>query len=115
MCRSLPACQRRRAEPQPPRFAFHASFGAFALRYWTASKLLRQLRRLSLSGVDHVERAAVLAVFDGKSYDTADAYKPQPKFNVAAEIFEAWLRDNFEAGRVALSPDIRNESLINAQ
>jgi hypothetical protein len=71
--------------------------------------------RLSLSGVDHVDRAAVPTVFDGESYDTADAYEPQPKFNVTAEIFEAWLRDSFEAGLVALSPDIRNESLINAQ
>src|SRR5712672_1907945 len=79
------------------------------------SKLPRQLCRSSLSGVDHVDRAAVPAVFDGERYDTADAYEPQPKFNVTAEIFEAWLRDSFEAGRVALSPDIRNESLINAQ
>jgi hypothetical protein len=77
--------------------------------------LPRQLCRLSLSGVDHVDRAAVPTVFDGKSYDTADTYEPQPKFNVTAEIFEAWLRDRFEACLVALSPDIRNESLINAQ
>jgi hypothetical protein len=55
------------------------------------------------------------SVFDGESYDTADAYEPQPKFDVTAEIFEAWLRDSFEAGRVALSPDIRNESFIDAQ
>jgi hypothetical protein len=79
------------------------------------SKLSRQLYRLSLSGVDHVDRAAVPSVFDGESYDTADAYEPQPKFNVTAEIFEAWLRDSFKAGLVALSPDIRDESLINAQ
>jgi hypothetical protein len=79
------------------------------------SKLPRQLYRLSLSGVDHVDRAAVPSVFDGESYDTADAYEPQPKFNVAAEIFEAWLRDSFETGLVALSPDRRNESLIDAQ
>src|SRR5437899_9722847 len=79
------------------------------------SKLPRQLCRSSLSGVDHLDRAAVPAVFDGKSYDIADAYEPQPKFNVAAEIFEAWLRDSFEASRFALSPDVRNESLVNAQ
>jgi hypothetical protein len=54
-------------------------------------------------------------VFDGKRYNAADAYEPQPEINVTAEIFEAWLRDSFEAGLVALSPDIRNESLINAQ
>ena len=75
----------------------------------------RQLYRLSLSRLDHVDCSAVPSVFDGTSYDTADAYEPQPKFNVTAEIFEAWLRDSFEAGLVALSPDIRNESLINAQ
>jgi hypothetical protein len=66
------------------------------------------------SGVDHVDRAAVPSVFDGESYDTADAYEPQPKFNVAAEIFEAWLRDSFKAGLVALSAHVRHESLINA-
>src|SRR3981189_2954943 len=81
----------------------------------TAVKLPRQLYRLSLSGVDHVDRAAVPAVFDGERYDTADAYEPQPKFNVTAEIFEAWLRDSFKAGLLALSPDIRNEGLVNAQ
>jgi hypothetical protein len=53
------------------------------------SKLPRQLYRLSLSGVDHVDRAAVPSVFDGESYDTADAYEPRPKFDVTAEIFEA--------------------------
>jgi len=51
--------------------------------------LPRQLYRLSLSGVDHVDRAAVPSVFDGESYDTADAYEPRPKFDVTAEIFEA--------------------------
>src|SRR3981189_823514 len=67
------------------------------------SKLPRQLYRLSLSRADHVNCETVPSVFDGKSYDTADAYEPQPKFNVAAEIFEAWLRDSFKAGLVALS------------
>jgi hypothetical protein len=79
------------------------------------SKLPRQLYRLSLSGVDHVDRAAVPTVFDGKRYNAADAYEPQPELNVAAEKFEAWLRDSFEAGLVALSSDICNEGLINAQ
>src|SRR6478672_3965972 len=74
-----------------------------------------QRRRLSLSRLYHVNRAAVPSVFDGKRYDAADAYELQPKLNVTAEIFEAWLRDGFEAGLVALSPDICNESLINAQ
>ena len=82
---------------------------------WAASKLPRQLFRLLLSGVDHVGRAAIPTVFDGKGYDIADAYEPQPKFNVTAEIFEAGLSDSFEAGLVALSPDISNESLVNAQ
>ena len=68
-----------------------------------------------LSGVDHVDRAAVPTVFDGKSYDTADAYELQPKLNVTAEIFEARLRDSFEPCLVALSPDIRDESLVNIQ
>ena len=89
--------------------------GAFALRYGQQSKLPRQLYRLYLSGVDHVGRAAVPRVFDGKRYNATDAYEPQPKFNVTAEIFEAWLRDSFKAGLVALSPDIGDESLINAQ
>ena len=75
------------------------------------SKLPRQLCRSSLSGVDHVDRGAVPAVFDGKRYNAADAYEPQPKFNVTAEISEARLREGFEAGPVALSPDIRNERL----
>src|SRR5258706_2158155 len=52
------------------------------------SKLPRQLYRLPLSGVDHVDRAAVPTVFDGKSYDTADTYEPKPKINVTAEIFK---------------------------
>src|SRR5580692_9258624 len=64
------------------------------------SKVPRQLYRLSLSGVDHVGRAAVPTVFYGKSYDIVDTYEPQPKFNVTAEISEAWLRDSFEAGLV---------------
>jgi hypothetical protein len=66
------------------------------------SKLPRQLYRLSLSGVDHVDRAAVPAVLDGKRYNAADAYEPLPELDVAAEIFEAWLRDSFEAGLGAL-------------
>src|ERR1700722_16726547 len=79
------------------------------------SKMPRQLYRLSLSGIDHVDRAAVPTVFDSKGYNAAHAYEAQPELNVAAEKFEAWLRDSFKAGLVALSPDIRNESLINAQ
>jgi hypothetical protein len=54
-------------------------------------------------------------MFDGESYNTAHAYEPQPELNVAAEKFEAWLRDSFEAGLVALSSDICNEGLINAE
>jgi hypothetical protein len=78
------------------------------------SKLSRQLCRLSLSRVDRVNCETVPSVFDGKSYDTADAYEPQPKFDVTAEIFEAWLRDSLKAGFVALSAHVRHESLINA-
>src|ERR1700723_790616 len=48
-------------------------------------------------------------------YDAADAYEPQPKFHVTAEIFEAWPRDSFKPGLVALASDIRNEGLINVQ
>ena len=54
-------------------------------------------------------------MFDRERYNAADAYEPQPELNVAAGKFEAWLRDSFEAGLVALSPDICNEGLINAQ
>ena len=78
-------------------------------------RLMVQISTTSVDANDHVDRAAVPTVFDGKSYDTADAYEPQPEFNVTAEIFEAWLRDSFESGLVALSPDIRNESLIDVQ
>jgi len=65
---------------------------------------------LSLSRLDHIDRAAVPSVFDGKRYDAADAYELQPKLNITAEIFESRLRDGFEAGLVALSSDIHNES-----
>jgi tellurite resistance protein len=41
--------------------------------------------------------------------------EPQPKIDIATEIFEARLRGGFEAGFVALSPDICNEGLIEAQ
>jgi hypothetical protein len=47
--------------------------------------------------------------------DTADAYEPQPKFNGAAGILEAWLRDSFKAGLVTLSAHVSHESFINAQ
>jgi len=76
--------------------------------------LPRQLYRLSLSGVDHVDRAALPTVLDGNSYDTADDYEPQPKFNVTAGTLHAWLGDSFKAGLVAVSAHVRHESLINA-
>jgi hypothetical protein len=48
-------------------FAFHASLGAFALNYWATIKIASPI-----SGLDHVDRAAVPSVFDGESYDTAE-------------------------------------------
>jgi hypothetical protein len=78
------------------------------------SKLPRQLYGLSLSRVDHVNCEAVPSVFDGQSHATADADEPQLKFDVTAEIFEAWLRDCWKASRVALPARIRHESLIKA-
>src|SRR5580693_10470074 len=79
------------------------------------SKLPRQLYRLSLSGVDQIDRTAIPRMFERKRHDFPDTDESQPEFDIPAQILEPGLRNRLKSSLVALPSNECDECLLDVE